>query len=115
MIIIIAIITLCGFYTVRFLHVSFDDDFAGAFKSVPSQGLSDCIQKSTVGVSVSEDAIESCVDRNTPSHPTTDLMRAEFDELKWLLTLIVGIAALFSIRQQQPLGLAHHRFESTPN
>jgi hypothetical protein len=61
--------------------------------------MADCIQKATVGVSISKDAVESCVERNTPSHPTADVMRTDLDELKWLLTLIVGIAALFSILQ----------------
>ena len=96
---IVVVIALASVFTTHFLHVSFHDDFAEHSVAVPADALEHCLDAAKSGGNVSTDAIRACADEHLPAHPSADALRTDIDEVKWLLTLIIGIAAVFTVLQ----------------
>jgi len=104
-VVISVILSLVLVYLFDLRRVPFQEDYVTEPpSSVSADKLLQCeqdvlVKKAAGQKFLTTDEIHQCTESSMTDHPSVKVIGTKVDELKWLLTVIVGLAALFTVLQ----------------
>ena len=98
-VVVVTIAGLAVFFAIHINNFYFKTGRVEAPSKLSADQYQQCVQKATQNGAISTEDLVNCTEKQMPTHLTADVVKTNIDELKWLLTVILSIAALFTVLQ----------------